>query len=224
MLTEAQKKQFAELSKEHLTKIYRTGRPYLTRLAQPPQEWFAQLAERKANDGEWFKRLEGTGAQPFTDAEALAFVRQDRRYAAGLKFRTETHLVGISHAIKPDVLAEHQRFFRELDKALAPPKGKSSEWDPQQILRLYEARLQHLIELQAEYRRTGMLSPVEAFAEALAVFKRITIVDGERHIDVVTIERETWPTEATWEYLEHFLAPTSRRTLERLLTAARRRR
>jgi hypothetical protein len=221
-LTEAEENRLAEECNAHLTRIHGTGRPWLTRLAQPAPEWFDQYAERKANDGEWFKRLEGIGAQPFTDAEALAIVRQDRRYAAGLKFRVEDHLVKISHAIKPGELAASQRFFHDLDDALGPGRGTPSEFDRAQIRRLRDGRRQKLIELQAEYRRTGEMPPVEV----LPIFDReVKEEDGTTSLVRVSIERDDdWPTLANWAYLEALLAPANRRTLEGRIAAPRPRR
>jgi len=211
-LPEAEDKRLAKQGKAYLARILGTGRPWLTRLAQPPPDWFAQFAERR-NDGEWFDRLEGKDARPFTDAEALAIVRQDRRYAPGLKLRIEDRLVGISHAIEPGVLAAHRRFFQDLADAFAPRRGTRSEWYPAQIWRLYEARHQWLIELQAEYRRTGKLPPVEA----LPVFDIVTIKkNGVRDVEPVTIELDDdWATLATWAFLEAWLA-TPRGTLKRI--------
>ena len=56
----------------------------------------------------------------------------------------------------------------------------------------------------------------------LPVFERGTIEDGKRYVERVTIERNNWPTEATWAFLEAFL-DAKRRTLERYVSVAPRR-
>jgi hypothetical protein len=155
-LTEAEEERLAEPGQKYLADIRAWGRQLALRTAQPMDD---DPPPGPVLDAPWLRRY-GEQTQVFferaaTDAEALELVRRDRRLAPLLKYRIEKRLTQVARAIEPRELQALHQFFVMLEAAFAPGKGNRSDWDRARVRPLFEERRQLLIELQAEYRRTG---------------------------------------------------------------------
>jgi len=155
----------------------------------------------------------------FTDEESLAIIRRDRRLLPFAIERLTEKLTAAARNTEPTDLELTREFLESLGAAIIPrTHGRFSDLDPDQARSLFDERLNLNRKAQASYRASGEFPP----PHVLPVFLTKPHTDDEEEAgERVMIDDSEWPAEATWIFLEHFLA-TPRATLERLVKQARR--